>query len=195
MNAIAQFIFSLGFAVLYSEMASGLSVSDNAPFIGLVAFLAYLIAFYLPQPLFRFTLKDSAPIVLGQLSRRFAIAALVTLAFNTFLAGVWLPGRSDNVAIAMELYSATVLGLLVFHAMGGLMAEQANYLQRTNQYKSDQLLAVVVAMCVLFVLLAMYFLSFDLATQRPPRIYVRDMIFATLAVFGFVWFVYRLGHH
>jgi hypothetical protein len=88
-----------------------------------------------------------------------------------------------------------VMGLLVFHAMGGLMAEQANYLQRTNQYKSDQLLAVVVAMCVLFVLLTMYFLAFDLGGTRAPRIYVRDMIFVTLAVFGFGWFIYRLGHH
>jgi hypothetical protein len=79
--------------------------------------------------------------------------------------------------------------------MGGLMAEQANYLQRTNQYKSDQLLAVVVAMCVLFVLLTMYFLAFDLGTTRAPRIYERDMLVATLSVFGFGWFIYRLGHH
>jgi hypothetical protein len=41
----------------------------------------------------------------------------------------------------------------------------------------------------------MYFLSFDLAVARAPRIYVRDMVFSTLAVTGFGWFVYRLAHH
>ena len=75
------------------------------------------------------------------------------------------------------------------------MAEQANYLQRTKQYNTNQLFTVVIALSVLFVLLMMYFLSFDLATTRPPRIYVRDMVFSTLAVTGFGWFVYRLAHH
>jgi hypothetical protein len=41
----------------------------------------------------------------------------------------------------------------------------------------------------------MYFLAFDLGVARAPRIYVRDMIFGTLAVAGYGWFVYRLGHH
>jgi hypothetical protein len=95
----------------------------------------------------------------------------------------------------MEVYSATLLGLILFHALGGLMAEQANYLQRTKQYNTNQLFATVLGISVLFVLLAMYFLAFDLGVARAPRIYVRDMIFGTLAVAGYGWFVYRLGHH
>jgi len=195
MNAVGQIIFSLGFSVLYWEMAVGLGSPEKAPLLAFLAVVSYLIAFFLPQGLFRFSLSDPAPVVMGQLSRRFGIAAVITLLFNLFVAAVLMSGTAATVAVAMEVYSATLLGLLVFHAMGGLMAEQANYLQRTNQYKSDQLLAVVVALCMLFVLLAMYFLAFDLGIQRDPRIYVRDMIFGTLAVSGIAWFIYRLGHH
>lgn len=196
MNVAAQIVFSLGFGVLYWEMASGAAgLEESAPVIGLMATISYLIAFLVPQTLFRFSLSDVASTVLGQLSRRFAIAAGVTILLNLVVAAILARSAIPAVPIIMEVYSATALGLVVFHALGGLMAEQANYLQRTAQYKSDQLLAVVVAMCVLFVLLLMYFLAFDLATTRPPRIYVRDMVFATLAVAGFVWLVFRLGHH
>gem|GEM_PF-1279610 len=197
MNAVAQFVFSLGFGLLYLEMGWGLGASNDSslPILAGLGFFGYLLAFYLPQALFRFSLRDNASTVLAQLSRRFAVAAVITLILNLAVAALLLPGQDNAVPVVMEIYSATALGLLIFHAMGGLMAEQANYLQRTNQYKSDQLLAVVVAMCILFVLLAMYFLAFDLATTRASRIYVRDMIFATLAVLGFSWFLYRLGHH
>lgn len=196
MNTAAQIVFSLGFGVLYWEMASGAAgFEESAPIIGLIATAAYLIAFLVPQRLFRFSLSDVASAVLRQLTRRLAIAAAITLLLNVVVAAILARATNQPVPIIMEVYSATVLGLLVFHLMGGLMAEQANYLQRTAQYKSDQLLAVVVAMSVLFVLLTMYFLAFDLAATRAPRIYVRDMIFSTLAVSGFAWFVFRLGHH
>jgi hypothetical protein len=195
MNAVAQVVFSIGFGVLYWEMAVGLGSPGKAPFLALLAVAAYLIAFFLPQSLFRFSMSDAAPVVLGRLSRRFGIAAGITLLLNIFVATTLTAGTPGKVAVAMEVYSATLLGLIVFHVMGGLMAEQANYLQRTNQYKSDQLLAVVVVLCMLFVVLAMYFLAFDLGIQRAPRIYVRDMVFGTLSVSGFAWFIYRLGHH
>jgi hypothetical protein len=195
-NTAAQIVFSLGFGVLYWEMAGGAAGFDeSAPLVGLMATAAYLIAFLVPQSLFRYSLSDVAGTVLRQLSRRLAIAAAVTLLLNVFVAAILTQATDQPVPIIMEVYSATVLGLLIFHLMGGLMAEQANYLQRTAQYKSDQLLAVVVAMCVLFVLLLMYFLAFDLAATRAPRIYVRDMVFSTLALAGFAWFVFRLGHH
>jgi hypothetical protein len=195
MNAGAQIIFSVGFGIVYWEMAGGLGAGERAPLIAGLAFVAYLAAFFAPQPFFRFTLKDPAATVLAQLSRRFGIAAAITLVLNVLVAALMMPGAANAVAIAMEIYMLTLVGLIVFHAMGGLMAEQANYLQRTAQYVSDQLLAVVVALCVLFVLLAMYFLAFDLAAARPPRIYVRDMVFGTQVIAGFVWFIYRLAHH
>ena len=75
------------------------------------------------------------------------------------------------------------------------MAEQGNYLQRTNQYNTNQMFAAVLGLSILFILLLMYFLSFDLAATRSPRIYVRDMIWSTQAIVGFGWFVYRLAHH
>lgn len=195
MNAIAQVIFSIGFGILYWELSMGPAGAGVAPVWGIIAALAYALAFFLPQALFRFNLKDNAGQVLAQLSRRFAVAAAITLLLNIAIAAQWLPNLEKPVPVAMELYSATLLGLIVFHGLGGLMAEQANYLQRTAQYKSDQLLAVVVALCVLFVLLLMYFLAFDLGIAREPRIYIRDMVFGTLAFAGFGFFIYRLAHH
>ena len=53
----------------------------------------------------------------------------------------------------------------------------------------------VLGISILFILLLMYFLAFDLGTTRASRIYVRDMIYCTQAVAGFGWFVYRLAHH
>jgi hypothetical protein len=196
MNTGAQVVFSLGFGILYWEMARGAAgFEESAPIIGLLATAAYLIAFLAPQLRFRFSLDDVAGAVLGQLSRRFAIAAAITLLLNVMIAAILVRGTDQPVPIVMEVYSATVLGLIVFHAMGGLMAEQANYLQRTKQYNTNQLFAAVIALSILFILLTMYFLAFDLGAARAPRIYVRDMIFSTLAISGFAWFVYRLGHH
>jgi hypothetical protein len=196
MSAGAQIIFSLGFGILYWEMAGGLAgFEESAPIIGLMATIAYLVAFFVPQALFRYMLKETAAAVLTQLSRRFVIAAGVTLLLNIVVAAILLQGTDKPVPIVMEVYSATLMGLIVFHALGGLMAEQANYLQRTKQYNTNQLFAAVVALSVLFVFLMMYFLAFDLGATRAPRIYVRDMIFSTLAISGFAWFVYRLGHH
>jgi hypothetical protein len=194
MNAAAQVLFSLGFGLLYWEMATGLERPNAGP-VAILAIVAYLLAFFIPQALFRFTLSEAAPAVMSQLSKRLGIAAAITLALGLLVAAILVPGAPSAVPIVMEIYSATFMGLIIFHAMGGLMAEQANYLQRTAQYKSDQLLAVVVAMSVLFILLTMYFLAFDLGVARAPRIYVRDMIFGTLAFAGFAWVIYRLGHH
>jgi hypothetical protein len=196
MSVGAQVLFSFGFGILYWEMAGGLAgFEESAPVIGLMGVLAYLVAYLLPQALFRYTLKDAAPIVMGQLSRRFAIAAVITLLLNIAVAAILTRGNPQPTPIVMEVYSATVLGLLIFHAMGGLMVEQGNYLQRTNQYNTNQMFAAVLGVSVLFIVLMMYFLAFDLATARPPRIYERDMIFGTLAVLGLGWFVYRLAHH
>ncbi len=196
MNAGAQVLFSLGFGILYWEMAAGAAgFEESAPVIGLLGAVSYLIAFFVPQMLFRFSLKDVANTVMSQLSRRFAVAAAVTLALNVVVAAILTRGMDNPVPVVMEVYGATVLGLIIFHAMGGLMAEQGNYLQRTAQYNTNQMFSAVVAVSVLFIVLTMYFLSFDLAVARDPRIYVRDMVFSTLAVGGFGWFVYRLAHH
>lgn len=196
MNTSAQVIFSLGFGILYWEMALGAAgFEGSAPIIGLLATAAYLIAFLVPQVLFRFSLDNVAGAVLDKLSRRFAVAAAITLLLNVIIAAILVRGTDQPVPIVMEIYSATVLGLIVFHAMGGMMAEQGNYLQRTKQYNTNQLFTVVVALSVLFIILTMYFLSFDLAVARAPRIYVRDMVFNTLSITGFGWFVYRLAHH
>lgn len=196
MQVVAQIVFSLGFGVIYAEMAAGAAgFEESVPIIGLIAVLAYLVAFFVPQALFRYTLKDVASTVLAQLSRRFFVAAAVTLALNIFIACVLAEGKRAPVPIIMEVYSATLIGLIIFHALGGLMAEQGNYLQRTSQYNTNQLFSAVLGISVLFVLLLMYFLFFDLATARQPRIYVRDMIYSTQMVAGFLWFVYRLAHH
>ena len=195
MSAVGQIVFSLGFGVLYYEMASGLGAGDSALPLASLGILTYLIAFFVPQMLFRFSLDEVASTVLAQLSRRLAIAAVVTLLLNVIVAAVLAQAADNPVPAVMEVYSATFMGLLIFHALGGLMAEQGNYLQRTKQYNTNQLFTVVVALSVLFVLLAMYFLAFDLGTARAPRIYVRDMVFSTLAISGFAWFVYRLAHH
>lgn len=196
MQGVAQVIFSLGFGVVYWEMAAGAAgFEESAPVIGLMAVLVYLVAFFVPQALFRYTLKDPAATVLAQVSRRFLVAALVTLAFNAFVARILTSGNPAPVPIIMEVYGATLVGLIVFHGLGGLMAEQGNYLQRTNQYNTNQLFSAVLGLSVLFILLLMYVFAFDLATTRPPRIYVRDMIYATQTVAGYLWFVYRLAHH
>jgi len=196
MQAVAQVIFALGFGVVYWEMAAGAAqFEESAPVIGLIAVLAYLVAFFVPQALFRYSLKDKASTVLAQVSRRFLVAAAVTLLLNVAIALILTSGNSKPVPIIMEVYSATLIGLIIFHALGGLMAEQGNYLQRTAQYNTNQLFSAVLGISILFILLLMYFLAFDLGTTRASRIYVRDMIYCTQAVAGFGWFVYRLAHH
>lgn len=194
MNIAAQFVFSVGFGVLYFEMA-GAFLPDAAPFIGGLAFVVYLISFYLPPLLFRFTLQQDAPHVLRQLSRRWAIGAALVLLLNVLVALFLLTGRRNPVPAAMEIYMATLLGLVIFHALGGLMGEQANYLQRTAQYNSNQLFIVVVVLAVTFLVLTMYLLAFDLGKERAPRIYVRDIIWFSQSLLGFGFLIYRLAHH
>jgi predicted tellurium resistance membrane protein TerC len=48
---------------------------------------------------------------------------------------------------------------------------------------------------VLFVLLTLYFLSFDFAASREPYVYVRDLALVTLAYIGFGWHAFRIAHH
>lgn len=195
MNIAAQLVFSAGFGLLYLEMGDAFQSGSPGRGIGLLAFLLYLAAFYLPQVLFRYDLSQPASTVLGQLSRRWLVAAALTLVLNVIVVMALAPALPSPVPLIMEVYGATFLGLLIFHSLLGVMAEQANYLQRTAQYHSTQLFLAVLACVVLFIVLALYFLAFDLAVPRAPRIYVRDMIFGTLALGGLAWFLYRVGHH
>ncbi len=89
----------------------------------------------------------------------------------------------------------SVVAILVFHGLAGLYANHIVYLQETKQYNSNQLLAITMLLVTLFIVLLLYFLSFDFSANREPAIYVRDLALVTLAFVGFGWHAFRIAHH
>jgi hypothetical protein len=191
MNVALPLLMSLGFGALY-----GYTVSfHGGPGIvaGLAVAVVFAIAFLVPARLFRYGMTNAAPVVLSQLGRRWLLASGCSLAAALLVAMVTPWNRP--LQLAEELYMYSVVAIVVFHGLAGLYADHIAYLQVTKQYNSNQLLAITMMLVVLFVLLTLYFLSFDFAASREPYVYVRDLALVTLAYIGFGWHAFRIAHH
>jgi hypothetical protein len=191
MNAALPVLVSLGFGVLYGYTAS-FHGGPGVP-VGLATAAIFAAAFLIPGRIFRYDSTDAAPLVLSQLGRRWLLASGLSL-LAVFLVAVATPwGRP--LQLAEEFYMYSVVAIFVFFGLAGLYADHVVYLQVTKQYNSNQLLAITMLLVVVFVLLILYFLSFDFAASRDPYIYVRDLALVTLAFTGFGWHAFRIAHH
>jgi hypothetical protein len=191
MNVALPVLVSIGFGALYGYTASFHGGPGMA--VGLATTAIFAVSFLVPGRLFRYVTTDAAPLVLSQLGRRWLLAAALSLAAALLLAAATPWGRP--LQLAEELYMYTVVAILVFHGLAGLYADHIVYLQVTKQYNSNQLLAITMLLVVVFVMLILYFLSFDFAASREPYVYVRDLALVTLAFTGFGWHAFRIAHH
>ena len=191
MNAALPVLVSLGFGALYGYTVSFHGGPGAA--IGALVAAIFVAAFLIPARLFRYSRTDAAPVVLTQLSRRWILAACLSLgaALLVALSTPW----TKPLQLAEELYLYSMVAILVFHGLAGLYADHIVYLQVTKQYNSNQLLAITMLLVTLFIVLILYFLSFDFTASREPYVYVRDLAVVTLAITGFGWHAFRIAHH
>lgn len=180
------------FGLLYGETARA-SMPGSALIAFLVGLVGIFLSLYVPRRLFAITMEMDAATVLSRLIRRAAGGSVIVIAASIT---VWLLiGRLDNPQVIGELYAYAAIGIFLFHGFGETMANHAMYLQRTRQYDSNQLVAVLLTTTLLIFALVLYFLAFDLA--KPPELhaYLRDLTAITLTLIGFGRGVYLIAHH
>jgi len=186
---------SLGLAVLYGELTwyhTGGSLPTALLDGGLVA-LGILLAFVVPPRLFRYSNDMPAPRVLTRLTNRGVVSlGIVLLLSLVTLALCW---SKVSIQLVQELYAYTVIAGFIFFALGEVYANHVVYLQETEQYNSDQLLIVTVALTALMIVLALYFLAFDTLMPRDAHVYIRDLLLLTVVGYGYGWHLYKIGHH
>ncbi|MBI4671617.1 MAG: hypothetical protein HY741_08115 [Chloroflexi bacterium] len=174
--------------------ASAWAVNSNlALFAGMVAGVLMFLAIYLPRHFFQYHLEDLAPTVLQRLMQRAVIGTGLVLAIPLLvlaMLGVW-----TNPVLLGELYVYALIGVFLFQGIGEVITNHVLYLQRTNQYNSNQLFAMLSGIALLIFVLILYFLAFDLA--QPPQLhnYVRDLLAITLVLSGYGRAVFLMAHH
>ncbi len=186
---------SLGLAVLYGELTwhhTGGSV-PLALLDGGLVFGGILLAFVAPPRLFRYSNDMLAPHVLTKLTNRGVLAFGIVLLLSLITLGLCWANLS--IQLVQELYAYTLITGLVFFALGEVYARHVVYLQATQQYNSDQLLIVTVALTALMILLALYFLAFDTLMPRDSHVHIRDLLLLTVVGYGYGWHLYQIGHH
>lgn len=180
------------FGFLYGETARA-SIPGSALVAFLLSFTGVFLSLYAPRRLYTITMDMHAATVLSLLIRRAAAGSVVVIATSIT---VWLLiGRLDEPQVIGELYAYAAIGVFLFHGFGETLANHAIYLQRTRQYNSNQLVAVLLTTTLLIFALVLYFLAFDLA--RPPELhaYLRDLTVITLVLFGYGHATYLIAHH
>ena len=123
---------------------------------------------------------------------RGAAAAAITLVTNV---AVWLSIGRESVALIEELYVYSLVAILLFHGLGGVIAAHVVYLQATKQYNSNQLAAVLLLITLLLLVLVLYFIAFDWAIPRDAYIHLRDLTMITLVLLGYGRAIYLMAHH
>jgi hypothetical protein len=191
MNLALPVLVSLGFGSLFGYTVAFHGGPGTA--VGVATAVIFAVSFLVPGRLFRYATTDAAPLVLSQLGRRWLLAVVLSLAAAVLVAAATPWGRP--LQLAEELYMYMVVAILVFHGLAGLYADHIVYLQVTKQYNSNQLLAITMLLVVVFIVLVLYFLSFDFAASRESYVYVRDLSVVTLALVGFGWHAFRIAHH
>lgn len=183
---------ALLFGGLYATSVISVNPSLALP-AALLAAIATFLAIYLPRRFFNYAPDEPAPAVLGKLMQRAVIGTFITLAIGVgvfILSGVW-----NSAVLLGELYVYTLLGIFLFQAIGEVVTNHVNYLQRTNQYNSNQLFIMLLGLALLFLILILYFLAFDLAQPPDLHRYVRDLLGITLVLVGYGRALYLMAHH
>lgn len=179
-------------ASLYFTSVVAVSEAAALP-AAIFAALVTFASIYLPRRFFAYHLENIAPTVLSRLMKRAAIGTVLVLALPT--AVLAFSGGWNNPEFLGELYVYTLIGIFLFQAIGEVLTNHVLYLQRTHQYNSNQLFALLAGLALLFFVLILYFLAFDLA--QPPDIhnYMRDMLAITLVLVGYGRAVFLMAHH
>ncbi len=189
---IYAFLIALLYASLYATGA--LTVNPAlAPIVAVIALIATFLSIYLPRKFFAYDLEDIAPTVLQKLMQRAAIGTIFVLALPVIalaLLNAW-----SNPVLLGELFLYTLLGIFLFQGIGEVITNHVIYLQKTKQYNSNQLFAMLSGIALLFFVLILYFLAFDLAHPPDLNNYVRDMLAITLILGGYGRAVFLMAHH
>jgi hypothetical protein len=190
--------------VLYAALIALLTASlyatsvfpVNAALVPLAAGLAAVATFvsiYVPRKFFAYQMEDIAPTILQKLMQRAAIGTVFVLALPFVVLA--LTGGWDNPEFLGELYVYTLIGIFLFQAIGEVITNHVLYLQRTHQYNSNQLFALLAGIALLLFVMILYFLAFDLAQPPDLHNYVRDMLAITLVLGGYGRAVFLMAHH
>lgn len=179
-------------ASLYSVSVVTVNPAVALPTATLAAVLTFL-SIYLPRRFFAYHLENIAPTVLSRLMRRAAIGTALVLALPA--AVLALSGGRTNPEFLGELFVYTLIGIFLFQAVGEVLTNHILYLQRTHQYNSNQLFAMLAGLALMFFILILYFLAFDLAQPPDMHNYVRDMLAITLVLVGYGRAVFLMAHH
>jgi hypothetical protein len=186
-------VVSLGFGCLYAGTVFAHTGSTEAAFIaGALTGIAFAVSFLMPPVLFRYSNADAAPRVMSQVLGNGMMASLVVLAAN---AAIWIVVARPDIGLLEELYVYSLIGILLFHGLGGAIASHVVYLQQTRQYNSNQLVAVLVLVTLILLVLILYFLAFDFAIPRDAYIHLRDLAIITLVLIAYGRAIYRMAHH
>ncbi len=179
-------------AGLYANSVAAVNAAMILPAAILAAFLTFG-AISLPRKFFAYRFKDVAPTVLQRLMQRAAIGTVLALALP--FAVLALVGGWNHPQFLGELYVYTLIAIFLCQAIGEVLTNHVLYLQRTHQYNSNQLFALLASLALLFFVLILYFLAFDLA--QPPNLknYTRDMLAITLLLVGYGRAVFLMAHH
>ena len=183
---------SLGFGALYAGTAYARTHRlELVAMIGALAFVALFVSLSLPLQFYKYTNADSAPRVQTQVISRAAISSAITLVLNL---GVWIVlGR--GVPLVEEMYMYTLITVFIFHGWAGAIASHVVYLQQTQQYNSNQLVAVIAVVTLMLFILILYFIALDWAISRDAYIHLRDLALVTIVLVGFGRGVYLMAHH
>jgi hypothetical protein len=187
-----QLAVSVLFGLLYGEAAYARALGA-VPLAALAGFVGVFLSLLVPPRLFKYSMQMGASEVLAQLMHRAVLGSGVLVA-TSFLVWLLIGHLSDPGALG-EMYVFAAIGIFVFHVLGETMADHALYLQRTHQYNSDQLVAVLLTVTLLLFVLILYFLAFDLSRSPEFHAYSRDLTAITLILIGYGRAVYMIAHH
>lgn len=188
-----SFIASVGFSLLYA----GAAYAHGSAFlpalaVGVIVIVLFAAGFLAPPYFLHYTDADQAPRVMSQVVARAGVGTVLVLVAD---AVTWFGAGRAGIALLEELYVYTLLAFLLFHGFGGAIASHVVYLQRTKQYNSNQLVAVLVFVTLLLLTLTLYFLAFDYFLPRDAYIHLRDLLAVTMILVGYGRAVYLMAHH
>lgn len=184
---------ALLFGLLYGETVLARSGSFSTALLCSGVTVVFMLASFLaPRSFFRYTSKDVAPIVMTRVVTRAGISSAIVILMSVLIV---LLSRVIEVSFLSEIYFYTLMAVLLFHGLGGAFADHVIYLQRTGQYNSNQLAAILLLVTLMLFVLALYFFSFDLSPTGPPHALGRDLIAITTALVGYGWAIYGMAHH
>ncbi len=185
-------VISLLFGLVYGEAVAS-RVHSVASTVLAVTVVLWLVSYWLPPLLFRYSNEQAAPVVLSQLMRRTATSALCVILASLatlYVTGLWL-----DLPMVEEMFSFALVGIVLFHGFGGPFAHHVVYLQQTNQYNSNQLAAVLIAFSLMLFILVLFFLNLDFGTAHDAHVQRRDLLLLTTVLIGYGWAVYQVAHH